>query len=403
MEIKNSGIIVLTILIAIVTCIVLLGIHDLAVSGSPSPAGGISSGNGLDAPYVMTTTAGVPVPTQKSGDLLTGPDRAEPNASYRIITDMAGRKVPIPANVTRVLGSFIIYYVAPEKIVSWDSNLTNDTSKFYSALSDNITIVSSGSKNYEAQIAQHPDLVFISCGDGNAIRYDSVNLTQEKYGTIPAVCLNNTQNVTNAEQVFRFMGYVLDKPQRADELIRYYRGTLDEIQNKTSAIPEEKRTRVYYAEGANGLSTDASGSIHSQLIDLCGGDNVATCEGLQSGSGMTAVTMESILMWKPEVIITTSRDFQAMAYNDSTWQRIPAVQNHRIYVTPSKPGNWFDRSPSFYRIAGMSWTAHVLYPDLFPEDWLRKKVREYFSVYYRYDMSDDELDELLSLSSGSNI
>ncbi|NMB78002.1 MAG: ABC transporter substrate-binding protein [Methanomicrobiales archaeon] len=315
--------------------------------------------------------------------------------STRVITDMAGRQVTIPANVTKVVGSFFIYYLAPEKVGNWESNQTNETRIYYSALPDTLPVVSSSSKNYEAQIALHPDLIFISCGDGNAIRYDSVNLTQEKYGAISVVCLNNTQNVTNAGQVFRFLGNVLDRPERADELIRYYEGTLDEIQEKTSAIPKEKRVRVYYAEGANGLATDASGSIHSQLIDLCGGNNVAGAGGHQSGSGQTAVTMESVLMWKPDVIITTSREFAINVHNDSSWQRIPAVQNDRISVTPNQPGNWFDRSPSFYRIAGMSWTAHVLYPDLFTRDWLKSKIREYFSVYYRYDISDADLDDLL--------
>jgi len=391
MERKNLGILVLAALIVIIAGYAIFEIVD-TVGGSGS--------SGQNIPNV---TVSAPGGTGSNDHIAVSSGDVAQNGSYRTITDMAGRKVTIPANVTRVLGSFIIYYVAPEKIVSWDSNQTSDTRKFYSALPENITVISSGSKNYEAQIAMHPDLVFISCGDGNAIAYDSVNLTQEKYGTLPAVCLNNTQNVTNAEAVFRFLGDVLDKPERADELIRYYRGTLDEIQDKTSAIPKENRTRVYYAEGANGLETDASGSIHSQLIDLCGGNNVATIPGFQSGSGMTAVTMESVMIWKPDVIITNSRDFATNVYNDSNWQKIPAVQNHKIYVTPSRPGNWFDRSPSFYRIAGMSWTAHVLYPDLFPEGWMKQKVKEYFSVYHHYSLSDDELDELLSLSSGSNI
>jgi ABC-type Fe3+-hydroxamate transport system, periplasmic component len=391
MEIKDAGIIALVILIVVVAGVAVFEIADMA------------SGTGSFGQDFPNDTVPASAGTVSKDRLSVSSQNAVQNGSCRTITDMAGRKVTIPANVTRVLGSFIIYYVAPEKIVSWDSNLTSDTKKIYSTLPDNITIISSGSKNYEAQIAMHPDLVFISCGDGNAIAYDSVNLTQEKYGALPAVCLNNTQNVTNAEAVFRFLGNVLDKPERADELIRYYRGTLDEIQDKTSVIPKENRTRVFYAEGANGLATDASGSIHSQLIDLCGGNNVATVPGFQSGSGMTAVTMEAVMMWKPDVIITTSRDFATNVYNDSNWQHIPAVQNHKIYVTPSKPGNWFDRSPSFYRIVGMSWTAHALYPDLFPDEWLRQKVKEYFSVYHHYNVSDDELDDLLSPSSGSNI
>jgi iron complex transport system substrate-binding protein len=397
--------IVLGMLLMVVAVIAFTGLHSAAADRAPAPAIDNIPVNGTAGPSTVTAMGVVPVTPGTDGDLMVGSDRAEPNASYRTITDSVGRKVTIPATITRVLGSTsLVYLIAPEKVGGWDlTALTNETRKFYSALPANITNVSSSSSNYEAYIALHPDLIFISCGDGNAIRADAVNLTQEKYGKIPVVCLNNTQNVTNAGSAFRFMGQVLGNPERADELTGYYEGVLGEVRTKVSAIPKDQRVRVYYAEGANGLSTDASGSIHSQLIDLCGGNNVAAFKGLQSGSGMTAVTMESVLMWNPEMIITNSRDFAAMAYNDSTWQQIPAVKNHRVYVTPSQPASWFDRPPSFMRIVGIPWTAHVLYPDRFPEDWMEKKVKEYFSLYYHYDLSDDELAALLSPSAGSNI
>jgi iron complex transport system substrate-binding protein len=400
---ESTGVLVLVVLIVVAAGCVLYELHGLAgdTKSVPSDDAAGTSMAGLQPgaePEIGADNL------QPAGNTLSGSDTAGPDRSLRTITDAAGRNVVIPANVTTVLGSLtLVYLVAPEKIGGWESNLTDETRKYYSAVPDNITIVGSSSTNYEAYIALHPDLVFISCGDGNAIRYDAVSLTQEKYGKIPVVCLNNTQNVTNAVSSFRFLGDVLGVPLRADELIRYYDRVYGEIQEKVSAIPEDERVRVYYAEGANGLATDASGSIHSQLIDLCGGNNVAGFGGLQSGSGQTAVTMESVLMWEPDAIITTSREFALNVYHDSSWQRVPAVKNHRVYVTPSGPSNWFDRSPNINRIAGMSWTAHVLYPDLFSEEWLEENVKEYFSLYYRYDMSDDELAALLSPSTGIRI
>lgn len=64
---------------------------------------------------------------------------------------------------------------------------------------------------------------------------------------------------------------------------------------KIISIPEKDRPRTYYAEGADGLITDPVGSRHSQLIDVCGGINVANCP-FSKGPSRTRVTMESVLV-----------------------------------------------------------------------------------------------------------
>ena len=175
----------------------------------------------------------------------------------------------------------------------------------------------------------------------------------------------------------------------------YYQSVLNEVRTKVAAIPEEERVRVYYAEGTDGLLTDAGGSCHSQLIDVCGGINVAGTDSVFSSSS-AAVTKESVLVWKPDLIITTSKEFAAQVYDDTAWQLVPAVQNHRVYLTPSKPYNWFDRPPGVNRIVGIPWTAHLLYPDLFSEEWFQTKAKEFYQLFYHIDLSDEELTSLLA-------
>ena len=60
--------------------------------------------------------------------------------------------------------------------------------------------------------------------------------------------------------------------------------------------------RIYYAEGMKGLNTDPSGSVHSLLIDLAGGVNVAQTDILP-GKGMTDVSLEQIYRWNPDLIL----------------------------------------------------------------------------------------------------
>jgi len=387
MTIKHPWLILLAVLIILAAGCAVIEIRDLPMAGNSTTVlnGTVNSGSAAGSCDGNTGTCSLPA---------TG------NTTYRTITDMAGRTVTLPANISMVLctsppPTTFVYMLAPEKLGSVSSNTTNATGQNLTSLSSTLSgSMKSGSTNYEAYIAMHPDLVFISCESG-LTDPSATNLTQEKFGTIPVVCVDNARNATGYGPTLLFMGDILGVPDVAKEEDAYYQKVLDEVQTKVATIPEGKRVRVYYAEGTDGLSTDPSGSCHSQLIDVCGGINVATCE-VSSGSGMTGITKESVLMWKPDIIISSSKDFIAQAYNDSTWQRTPAVQNHRVYLIPTEPYNWFDRPPGVNRIVGIPWTAHILYPDLFPDDWFRAKAKEFYSLFYHIDLSDEDLDNVLA-------
>ncbi|WP_269848860.1 ABC transporter substrate-binding protein [Methanosarcina horonobensis] len=88
--------------------------------------------------------------------------------------------------------------------------------------------------------------------------------------------------------------------------------------------------------------TDPSGSQHSQVIDICGGINVADCP-LTPGNGMTQVSIEQVIEWNPEVIITSNPQFYSTVYSDSLWVSVDAVKNKRVYLAPQNPFCWIDR------------------------------------------------------------
>lgn len=398
MERKYLGIIALAILVVSVSGFALIEMQDPALTGDFTNSLGNVNGNRSGLPHIPATTAVVSGAAQQTLDSRSGSDRTELYSSTRTITDMAGRQVIIPVNISRVLctsppPTSFVYMLAPDKLGGWQSSPSNESKKYIPSAYWNLPVLSWSPVNYEAYIAMHPDLVFIGCESGMT---DSslANLTQEKFGTIPVVCVDNARNATEYGPTLLFMGDILNVPDVAAKENAYYQGVLDEVQTRVSTIPEDNRVRVYYAEGSNGLSTDLIGSPHSQLIDVCGGLNVAGSS--TTGSVSSTVTRESVLMWKPDVIITTSKEFFAQVYDDPTWQQVPAVRNHRVYLTPSQPNNWFDRPPGVNRIVGIPWTAHILYPDLFPEDWFRKNAKEFYAIFYHYNLSDAELSSLLN-------
>jgi len=388
---KDLSIIALVILVAAILCLTMLTVHEILVSGPITINNSGVVEDNQSRSYFQSTT----------GSQHTSP-------SFRTITDMNGRTVTIPTNISKVIGSStFVYVLAPDKLGAWQSQLSNKSRRFILEKYRNLPVISS--TNYEAIISAHPDIVIIESDD-----LASTEIIQEKLGPVPLVSIRIARNATDYTRFLRFTGDLLGVPDRANETIDYYENVLNEVQTNVSAIPRSERMRVYYGWGADGLSTDPMGAMpypHSQLIDVCGGINVARenktdststamgsniTEILLANSGSLFVTKESVIKWNPDVIMTSDSTFSHNIYDDESWQHVTAVKNHRVHLTPTLPNNWFDRPPGINRIVGIPWTAHVLYPDLFSEEWFRSRVKEYYAVYYHYDnLSDEEISYLL--------
>lgn len=319
----------------------------------------------------------------------------------RTITDMAGRKVRIPVKITRIIcndnpSSASCYIVAPDKIVHAQARPMQVGAGHPQEASHRNAPPGGMVPNYESYIALHPDIVLDGCGKlgGEVISnaaFLPADTLQEKLGSIPVVCLDS--DINHMEANLKFMGEVLNVKPRANALAAYYRSVVSEVKAKVDSIPKKNRIRVYYAEGSDGLQTNPSGSGHTQLLEFCGGVNVATND-LKHADNMIAVTDEMMLTWNPDVVITASpRMIQQMA-RDETWQEIKAVKTHRVYLIPNRPFNWFDRPPGANRIVGIPWLAHALYPNLFSDEWYTHKIKEFYKLAYQTELSDNDLKSL---------
>jgi iron complex transport system substrate-binding protein len=206
--------------------------------------------------------------------------------------------------------------------------------------------------------------------------------------------------ITSLDASYRFVGSLIGEERRADSLARYCRQTLDTIAAVTASIPPQKRVRVYYAEGTNGLETDPKGSQHAEVLDMAGGVNVADVPMVR-GYGRAAASFEQLLLWKPEMIIVQvdhgfahgTENF-AKIISDPAWKNLDAIRNKRVYEIPSLPFGWFDRPPSVNRIIGLRWLANLLYPDRMKLD-MRAETRRFYELFYFKKLSDTEYAELL--------
>ncbi|AKB37936.1 ABC transporter, solute-binding protein [Methanosarcina siciliae C2J] len=338
-----------------------------------------------------------------SGCAENSDQQAVPNSSTVQITDMLGRQLTVPAEISSTIGTsspstILVYMLAPDKLAGWNSK-QNLTQPCMDENYSNLPVIGNwlGSKtgNYETIIEMHPDIVIESTSTDGQVN-EAIERRQESLGSIPVVAINDSiLFVTQSDPTIEYTGKLLDCEARAEKLIEFRSSILNEINSTVKDIPDDEKVRVYYAEGPKGLMTDPSGSPHSQLIDICGGLNVADCP-LKSGTGMTQVSIEQVIDWNPEVIITSNPQFYVSLYSDSLWENVDAVRNKRVYLAPQNPFCWIDRPQGPHLIIGTAWTAKMLYPDLFADMDLSGLTREFYSEFFHYELTDEELDMLLN-------
>jgi iron complex transport system substrate-binding protein len=107
--------------------------------------------------------------------------------------------------------------------------------------------------------------------------------------------------------------------------------------------------------------------------------------------------MEDILQMDPDYIIVGYTDGHAY-YNEimtkPMWQSLSAVKEGNVYEAPYGPYNWMGGPPSVQRLLSMIWLGNLMYPDVF-DYTIDDRVKEFYSLFFRYDLTDAELGDLM--------
>lgn len=320
----------------------------------------------------------------------------------RTVVDMAGREVTVPHQIDKVFstnppGTILLYTMDPELLIGWNYELGEAEKRFilpqYHELPNLGGWMAKSTCNTEELLKIKPDLI-IFMTDISKMTISQADDIQKQV-EIPVVMVNG--DLTKMDETYEFTGKLLNMEKQAEILGTYCRETVNQVQNKSQNIAEDKRVRVYYAEGADGLQTDPSGSRHTEVLDMVGGVNVA--DVIAKGQrGLTQVSHEQVLLWNPDAIICWGQCFEKIL-SDPKWQNIKAVQDKKVYIVPSGPFNWFDRPPSVNRILGLKWLGNLLYPEVYGYD-IANETREFYQKFYHYDLTEEDINFLLKDSGG---
>ena len=330
-------------------------------------------------------------------------DATQETAETREITDMAGRKVTVPAaeNIESVfsagpVAAIFLYMVAPDKLLGWNYEL-NDVEKsiILDKYQDLPNFGMGDAVNYEAVIAANPTIA-INSGKINDTMVSDCDALSESLG-IPVVAVDNELN--NSAEAFRFMGELLGVEDHAEELAQYAEQVFTDI-NALSDIPEEKKVSVYFGNGEDSLETAPRGSQHAQLLDAINAVNVAD---LVLGDGSRVqISAEQLLAWDPDVIVVNGEPKADKSGNSAAedilsnpdYASLKAVQDQKVYGTPNAPFSWVDRPAGPNRLIGMRWFSALIYPEYIKCD-INEEIHKFFDLFYHVDLSDEQLENVL--------
>lgn len=331
--------------------------------------------------------------------------------NLRTITDMGGREVAVPETIERVfcsnpIGTVDLYLLDPDMLIGWNFRPTGDNRKYipetYQGLpSLGVWMGSGATPNDEEIVRQDPQAILcywtadeVGCTMADGVRDETGVAT-----------LLIDYDIRSCAEMYRYVGALLDRMDRAEELAAYCDEKLAFIRERASSIPDTERKSVYLAQGAGGLSTDPVGSMHvTDAFELINVGNVADMPGTEGkGMGMPSVNLEQIIMWDPDAVLVSeysmsnseSSDLYGEIKADRDWQNVPCVKEGKVYRLPQSPFAWFGRPPSVVRLLGSLLVMKLLYPAYVADVDMVEETRAFYRLFYRLDLDDAELEAIL--------
>lgn len=309
------------------------------------------------------------------------------------ITDSFGRVVTVPVNPTVVCSGagtlrYLTYLQAQDRIVGVDDielrDDTGDNRRPYSLANPqfkNYPLIGEfrGNDDPEKIVAVGPQVIFKS----NPSSASEADELQEKTG-IPVVALlygdmsESPEEQDNMYYTLRLMGEIMDKEDRAEQVIDFFKETISDLQERTADIPEDEVKNAYvggvsYAGGHGFQSTNPT----YPPFEFTHVTNVAG----ELGGRHADVSKESIVEWDPDYIFVDLGTWQLSPSaidelkTDESYKILSAVQDGEVYGV--LPYNSYTTNQGSV-LADAYYVGKVVYPDRFTDIDPVEKADEIF-------------------------
>ena len=189
----------------------------------------------------------------------------------------------------------------------------------------------------------------------------------------------------------RNLGWILDKKERAEELINFEQQHLDLIEGRVKDLENEQKPRVYFETYRDYLAIGSGNSNHDTLV-AGGGINI-----FDDIEGYMEIDPEKVIVRNPQVILRAQGFPAGYEVTDTGpmeelrnaimcrpgWDHVDAVENGKVYLISQD-------TKSTHSSVYTSYIAKWLHPELFEdidpmaihEEWFERFLGiEYQGVY----------------------
>ena len=249
----------------------------------------------------------------------------------------------------------LLYALAPERLIGWTAQkrpqalaMLNENARHLPPLGG---INGRGSPvSLERLLAEKIDAV-VDVGVVSEATVSTAQQTAKQLG-VPYLLLEG-RLAQSAEQI-RQLGSLIASPH-TERLAALAKQALAFAQREAAA--RSRPVSVYLARGRDGLETGRRNSIHTEVAELLGARNVGDA---LAGGGLAQVSIEQIILWQPDWILTQEADFAVQVARNPLWKNVNAVREGRIGLLPRLPYGWIDGPPGINRLPGIYTLAAIL-------------------------------------------
>ncbi|MDR1884688.1 MAG: ABC transporter substrate-binding protein [Synergistaceae bacterium] len=312
--------------------------------------------------------------------------------SGRTVVDMAGRTVVVPDKIEKIAGfrsvgvlnAFIELMGEGSKIChDMPASFTrNDNWRFQYLFAPQIKGApvledASGEILIETVMSVNPDVSFV-------VNKQTAKLLEDKGLCAIYIAWEELDDVKKAVTL---VGEVLNQQAAAADYLVYFDEKVAMANERIGKLgSNEKKTVIYGNVG----QLNQPHRIAEWWISQAGGISV-TDNGRKED--IYNYEMEDLLKWNPSVIFLASTSSKGDILSDSRFAGIKAVKDDAIYGIPTVAHVWGNRTVE--QPLTIFWAMNKLYPELMPREELAKEIRYFYSRFFLYNLSDEQIAEII--------
>ena len=243
----------------------------------------------------------------------------------------------------------------------------------------------------ETIIASNTQVVFGPVG----MIFDENQRAQLEAAGIAVVNINKFSNASEIKGSVSKIAQILggDAAKKAEEFNEYFDENIKFVSEKVQNIKDKKRILALNFNSGN-FSTISGKDIGAEYIKIAGGINLSSQDNETDFKISKTINEEQVIIFNPDAIITNSREGKEKILNNPAFAKLKAVKDGAVFVVPSGVYLWSVRSAE--GALQPFWLAKIFYPEIFTELNLEDEVKKFYLKFYRYELSDEEVKQILN-------